>query len=196
MDAAGDRERPLGGAERVRAARGASPASMTGPSGMGADRTSSWSREALPQMPQDAVATKLRSATSAGSKGCDRRTSTSSSGTAWLAGSPCSIATISAGSSISPSEHRKPTARSASSPGVCIVMATSIGSWPGPATRMAIGSSPASRSSRVSTVPPRTTSTRARVAWRSREGSAEGSGVVMARMLPAPRRAPSWGSCQ
>ena len=53
--------------------------------------------------------------------------------------------------------------------GVRIVTATSTGCWPGPAARMASGSSPLRRSSRSSTTPARYAVIVTRVAWRSME---------------------------
>ncbi len=144
----------------------------TGPSGIGRQRTWTSSREALPQIPHDAVATKLRAAIRVASNGWAKRTMTSSSGWACVAGSATSIATMSAGSSSRPSVRRNPAASSDSLPGVRMVTATSTGAWPGPQTRMAMGSSPDRRSSRVSTRPARYAVMTARVARRSREGSA------------------------
>ena len=77
---------------------------------------------------------------------------------------------------MSPSVRRKPTASSASEPGVRIVTATGTGAWPGPAARISIGSSPASVSGRSWTVDPRTARTWAPETWRSgRVAASEGS---------------------
>ena len=151
-------------------------ACTTGPSGIGAQRTSTWSSDALPQIPHDAVATKLRDA--------DRRR-------VQVARQPDDHLVVGLGvgrrdprprpparrrgPAISPSVSRNPVASSASWPGVRIVTATSMGAWPGPAARIAIGSSPASRSSRSSAAPARHAVTRTRVAWRSRAGCVQGS---------------------
>ena len=99
----------------------------TGPAGIGSERTSTSSSDALPQIPHDAVATKWRSATREASNADARWTVTSSSGCAWVAGSPCVIEVIAPASSISPSVRRNPTASSSSWPGVRIVTATSTG---------------------------------------------------------------------
>ena len=89
-------------------------AATSGPSGIGAQRISTSSRLALPQMPHDAVATKWRSATREASKGRARWTVTSSSGRDAVAASPNVTASIVSSSSIRPSVRRKPTASSAS----------------------------------------------------------------------------------
>ncbi len=66
--AGGARTRP--GASRRRAGSASSVSGVTtGPSGIGAQRTSTSSSDALPQMPHDAVATKWRSAMPAGVEG-------------------------------------------------------------------------------------------------------------------------------
>ena len=114
VEAAGGTEDGLALAEARRVARAASSGATTGPSGMGAQRTSTWSSEALPQMPQDAVATKLRLAMPAGSRGRARRTTTSSSGRAWVPGSATSMETMSPRPSTRPSVSRNPAASSAS----------------------------------------------------------------------------------
>jgi hypothetical protein len=57
---------------------------------------------------------------------------------------------------ISPSVYRKPTASSKSLPGVRRVTATLCGFWPGPAARISMGSSEASRSGRFTGEPFRT----------------------------------------
>ena len=81
------------------------------------DRTSTSSSDALPQMPHEAVATKWRSATRDASNARPRWTVTSSSGWAWVDGSPRVIETIASASSISPSVRRNPVASSSSCPG-------------------------------------------------------------------------------
>ncbi len=126
----------------------------SGPAGIGSQRTATSSSDALPQIPQLAVATKWRSGTTEASNGRLSRTMTVSSGCDSAAGSPNSIEATSS-SPIRPSVRRKPTASSASEPGVRIVIATATGSCPGPAARISIGSSPTRVSSRSSTCVPR-----------------------------------------
>ena len=110
------------------------------------------------------------------SNGCARWTVISSSGRLFVAGSANVKPSIGVESSIRPSVRRKPAASSRSCPGVRIVTATSTGASPGPAARIASGSSPLSRSSRSSTVPPRYAVTRTRVACRSIEGGSGSAG--------------------
>ena len=61
----------------------------------------------------------------------------------------------------------KPTANSKSWPGVRMVTATLIGSWPGPPARISIGSSVAIRSGRSMTFPSRQARARAGVTVRA-----------------------------
>ena len=70
-----------------------------------------------------------------------------------------------------PSVRHKPTASSKSLPGVRIVTANGAGSWPGPNTRISIGSSVASRSRRAVAMPASTVNTRADVTGRRTTGS-------------------------
>ena len=144
----------------------------TGPSGIGSERIATSSREALPQIPHDAVATKCRSATLDASNARERWTVTWSSGWFIDSGSPV-VVRITSGPSIRPSVRRKPIASSSSKPGVRIVTATATGSWPGPAARISSGSSPTTRSPRNSSDEPRTATTRVEVTWRV--GGASGS---------------------
>jgi hypothetical protein len=99
----------------------------TGPSGSASQRITTSSIDALPQIPQEAVATKWRSAMVDASNGVARRTMIVSSGWLSVTGSPVSVPMTSA-PAIRPSVRRKPTASSPSWPGVRIVTATATGS--------------------------------------------------------------------
>ena len=174
-------------AARSRSGRASSTRRSTiGPSGMGSERTATSSSEALPQIPQDAVATKCRSGTTLASNGRARRTVIRSSGWFISLGSPVSNRRIS-GPSIRPSVFRKPAASSSSKPGVRIVIATATGSWPGPAARISSGSSPTTRSPRNSRWAPRTATIRVVVTWRVGGGVASVTGLTLELgTTPAP----------
>ena len=87
---------------------------MTGrPFGRGSHRTATSSIEALPQIPHEAVATKLRLAARPGSNRRASRTRTLSSGSAWTPGSPYFTLTTSLPVS-RPSLVRNPIASSSS----------------------------------------------------------------------------------
>ncbi len=90
-------------------------AATSGPAGRGSQRIATSSSEALPQIPQEAEATKARAGTAAGSKARPILTTSSFSGVATSAGSASSTETEarSAGAS-RPSLKRNPTASSAS----------------------------------------------------------------------------------
>ena len=124
-------ERLLGGPQQVGQGERSRTVARPDRPAATSQRNATSSIDALPQIPHEAVATKCRSATAESSNGVDRRTTIVSSGWLSVTGSPLSVPTTS-GPSISPSVRRKPTASSASWPGVRIVTATATGSWSGP----------------------------------------------------------------